>query len=230
MKFSRKLFFTILGLKVLILLPLFVFFALINYNSIKDEVFANNRDIVQAITTDMDIHFRRKADTVKTITTAPLVKEILQQSNAKFRQLGAKRDSTIEALNQKWLQHRDNPNDAFIKSYTQRKLSDYLKAQQKILPGVYGELFITNKYGAMIGTTSVLSTLAHKQKYWFQAAYQSGRIFFDDRGYDDSCAGYVVGIVVPIKDEQGHFIGMLKANVNIASFLTSIVNRYENKK
>ena len=81
----------------------------------------------------------------------------------------------------------------------------------------------------MIATTEKLSTLAHAHKYWWKESYANGdgKIFFDDRGFDESVGGYVVGIVVPIKDD-GEIIGVLKANINILGTFSTIVNHYNN--
>ncbi|MES0372260.1 MAG: ATP-binding protein [Mariprofundaceae bacterium] len=95
------------------------------------------------------------------------------------------------------------------------------------MPGTYGEIFLTNRYGVMIATTGKLTTLAHAHKYWWVAAYADGqgRDFLDDRGFDTSVEGYVLGVVIPIKDGN-EIIGILKCNVNIEGPLTDIVNEF----
>jgi hypothetical protein len=73
----------------------------------------------------------------------------------------------------------------------------------------------------------ILTTLAHAQKYWWQAAFDNGRgkIFLDDRGFDASVGGYVLGVVIPIRDKN-KIIGILKYNVNIKGPLTHIVRKF----
>ena len=80
----------------------------------------------------------------------------------------------------------------------------------------------------MIATTGKLTTLAHAHKYWWLACYDDGqgRIFLDDRGFDTSVQGYVLGVVIPIKDEN-EIIGILKCNVNIMGPLTDIVQEFD---
>ncbi|PLA73772.1 hypothetical protein CYQ88_09570 [Hydrogenovibrio sp. SC-1] len=79
----------------------------------------------------------------------------------------------------------------------------------------------------MIASTGKLTTLAHAHKYWWQASYDDGqgRVFLDDRGYDTSVDGYVLGVVVPIK-VNGQIIGLLKSNVNIMGSLTGFVQDF----
>jgi HAMP domain-containing protein len=52
-----------------------------------------------------------------------------------------------------------------------------------------------------------------------------GRIFLDDRGFDASVKGYVLGVVIPIKDEN-EIIGILKCNVNIMGSLTDVAQEF----
>lgn len=50
-------------------------------------------------------------------------------------------------------------------------------------------------------------------------------MFLDDRGFDASVEDYVLGVVVPIKDDN-EIIGILKANVNIIGPLSDVVHEF----
>jgi len=169
-------------------------------------------------------------DIVKTIQSASEVDQELQKSNTEYKNL-SKNEIKIKMakLNKIWMS-KDDKNDPFIKKYTDNKLANFLKKQKKILPKIYGEIFITNKYGAMIAATGKLTTLEHDFKYWWKESYANGhgKVFFDDRGYDDSVGGYVVGVVYPVK-KDGKIIGIIKANINIQSLFGNILNIYNKK-
>jgi len=104
-------------------------------------------------------------------------------------------------------------------------VAKYLKSLQLNTEDEYGEIFLTNKYGALVASTAKLTTFAHAHKYWWQGAYNEGNgaVFLDDRGYDDSVEGYVLGIVIPIKKDN-EIIGILKANLNIIGSISRIIN------
>ena len=166
---------------------------------------------------------------VKTMSLAPIIMQGLEESNAFNEKLSEKeRTNRINDLNTKWKKQRLSKT-AFIDSYLTNEIAKYLKKQQLSAPKVYGEIFLTNKYGEMIATTGVLSTLKHSQKYWWQQSYNQGKgkVFFDDRGFDESVKGYVLGIVVPIKKDN-KTIGILKANINILDNLENLIKDYEN--
>ena len=197
------------------------------------EVIANEEIALISLAEDasqhIDFKLKEQLSITKTLGTAPIIFQTLIKSNEEYQQLNPNiQKKKIDTLNQKWKDSK-GINDPFIQKYLNNNLSLYLKSQQKVLPGVYGEIFITNRYGAMIATTGKLSTLAHAQKYWWQESYNNGdgKVFFDDRGFDKSVKGYVIGVVIPIK-KDGEIIGILKANVNIIGTLSSTIKRYKN--
>ena len=109
-------------------------------------------------------------------------------------------------------------------------MSHFLKDQQARFKGEYGEIFLTNKFGALVASTSKLSTLAHEHKYWWLGSYLNGEgaVFLDDRGYDDSVGGYVLGLVVPIR-RGTEIIGILKCNLNILGSISELISGAEDK-
>jgi len=174
-------------------------------------------------------NFLNKLNLVKTMKNTGLVENSLFKSNVQYINLSHEAvDKKISKLNTKWMKIVDE-NNPFITQYTNNKLAKYLKKQKMLFRNLYGEIFITNKYGAMIATTGKLTTLKHNQKYWWKECYAHGhgKVFFDDRGFDDSMKGYALGIVVPIK-RDGEIIGIIKANINIQSLLKKTVKTYNN--
>ena len=175
----------------------------------------------------IELELSEKLAVTKTIGSSILLIKSLKQSNNEYTLLNkTQQQNKIKLLNKSWKQAKST-KDPFIKKYLNNPLSLYLKSQQKVLPNTYGEIFITNAYGAMVATTGKLSTLAHSHKYWWKEAYNKGegKVFFDDRGFDKSVDGYVVGITIPIKKDN-QIIGILKANINIMGSLNNVIKHY----
>jgi len=195
-----------------------------SYNRITKEQLKFADEIVSEISASMEYNFLEKVKTVKAIALAPVILNALQVSNEDYGRLSEqKRAEEIESKNIKWKSISDQ-NNPFILEYTDNAVAKYLKFQQDNIKGEYGEIFITDKYGALIATTAKLTTYAHGNKYWWEGAYNSGEgaVFLDDRGYDDSVGGYVLGVVVPIKSGD-EIIGILKANLNILGSIDAIL-------
>ncbi len=148
----------------------------------------------------------------------------LTESNSQFSLLNEeRRTEVIDALNDRWVS-TDNPGEAFIRNYTHNTLAAFLRNHMASMEDEYGEIFLTDRYGALVASTSKPTTLKHAHKYWWHASFYdgNGRVFFDDRGYDTSVGNYVLGVVVPVW-QKGEIIGILKANINIIGAIGEII-------
>lgn len=217
---ALKIFLT----SFLILFIAIVIIYFINYNTITENHLELSMNIANEISASLENTILEKVKTVRTISISPVILEALQISNKHFGKLSEQhRAIEIKAKNDQWKAIEDNDHQ-FILKYTNNQVSKYLINVQKNIEGEYGEIFITDKYGALIASTAKLTTFAHGSKYWWKGAYNNGEgaVFFDDRGYDDSVGGYVLGIVVPIEDGN-EIIGILKANLNILGSINNLI-------
>ncbi|MCD6330363.1 MAG: PAS domain-containing protein [Candidatus Cloacimonetes bacterium] len=221
LKQSVKIF--IIGLVILIIAYFIIF--KFSYDTVVNTQLEQMIPIVKKISLNIEQHILEKVKTASTITLTPLVLSAVNESNAQYSALSQQyRDNEIQSRDEKW-KTTDDSNDSFILEYTDNPLAQYLKELQINMEGEYGELFITNKYGALVASTAKLTTFAHGHKYWWKGGYSDGdgAIFFDDRGYDDSVGGYVLGVVVPIKNGND-IIGILKINLNILGSIGEIIS------
>jgi len=224
MKFSYKLSVVLLmtGLVVLLLLSFLIY--RINYNSILKSQFLYTRSIAHEISETLDLFLAEKVKTSLTLANTPLIKEALLASNQRYVGMSdEKRNAFISSQNKKW-QSLADPADNFVLQYTDNAVSHALKNQRAILKGEYGDIFLTNKFGALVAATSKLSTFAFGHEYWWAKAYKNGAgaVFFDDRGYDDRVGGDVLGLVVPVRNGS-EIIGILKCNLNILGTVSAII-------
>jgi hypothetical protein len=80
----------------------------------------------------------------------------------------------------------------------------------------YAEIFVTNQYGANIAQSHKTSDFRQDDESWWQKAKQNG-IFLSESGYDESAGVYSSDIALRILDDDGNFIGIIKAVVNVES-------------
>lgn len=160
----------------------------------------------------------------RTLAHAPALLGALEESNRHYDAMPPlERTEKIDELNRRW-KATERDDDPFIRGYTDSHIARLLADHTRRNPEVYGEIFVTNRHGALVAATGRLSTLAHAHKYWWRAAYEEGRgrVFFDDRGFDTSVGGYVIGVVVPIFSAR-ELVGIIKANVNLVGPLEDLV-------
>ncbi len=196
----------------------------INSTNILQEKYESLKAFAKELSSRMDSRLKANIAITKTLASTPLLSDSLTASNLEYSSINPEeRNKIISELNFKWM-HTENTADPFIQKYLDNPAADFLKLQQVTLPGVYGEIFLTNKYGVVTASTGKLTTLAHKEKYWWESSYFNGkgRIFLDDRGFDTSAEGYVLGVVIPVK-KDGEIIGILKSNLNLKGLLEYIL-------
>lgn len=215
-----------LGAAILFIVLFFIY--LQNTTSARHLAMLRMNEINHEIEKRFETELNNLISSATSIALTPKIISELRRSNRSFAEYDS--DSRIEQinkLNKRW-KNTNGPHDPFVRPYLQNPIVDYLKAQQSSFPGRYGEIFITNRYGVAIATTAKLTTLAHAQKYWWLGSFYNGkgRVFFDDRGFDASAKGYVLGTVVPIYD-NGEIIGILKCNVNITGPLSDIFDTHK---
>jgi len=227
LKIQNKAASTITFFGIVIVILFTLGYDLYIHRIIIDEGRKNLKNLSEEVALNVGSRLKEKTAIAITLSSAPIIRDALLRSNSEFAALpGNKRKQEIVRRNKQWMK-TSNINDTFIKARTENPVAGFLKHQQEIMPEEYGEIFLTNRYGVMIAATAKLTTLAHAHKYWWQACYDDGqgRIFLDDRGFDASAQGYVIGVVVPIK-YRGRIIGIMKSNVNIMGPLTDVVRNF----
>jgi signal transduction histidine kinase len=174
----------------------------------------------------LDYLLRTAIRVVKTLANDAALGEAIAIDRDGFTTLSDdERSSRLRALNARWMRTTDEASP-FIQGYLNNAAAQRLKQHQDQFPGVYGELFVTDRSGALVGATGRLTTLAHGHKPWWQAAYADGRgmIFLDDRGFDESVGEPVLGIVAPVT-RNGEVIGILKANMLLRGLFATVVTQ-----
>lgn len=230
MKLQYKIALMIMLLGIIIITIITLGFDIFSHKTITQTVRINKKILVEEVALHMESHIEEKIITSRIISAAPSIKKALKKSNEYYSSLTEeKQKEEIDSLNNKW-KNTNNIDDPFIQSHMVNPVAQYFNIQQELQPGEFGEIFLTNKYGVMIATTGKLTTLAHSHKYWWRASYNNGKgkVFIDDRGFDTSVKGYVLGIVVPIK-ENGEIIGILKSNIKISGSLTNLTDDFQKR-
>ncbi|MCF7972546.1 MAG: response regulator [Phycisphaerae bacterium] len=93
--------------------------------------------------------------------------------------------------------------------------------QEKYGYQVFGEAFLTNKYGANIIQTGKTTDYFQADEDWWQKAKTDG-LYVSDADYDNSSGVYSVDICLRLDDENGQFLGVLKSVSNIEDIINII--------
>ncbi len=219
MSYRTKIMLSFGFVSLLTVLLMFVIFDKINHDSRTRDIFHETEDSIQLLATMIDSEFDRMIDYTEIISDNTDLLEALEVSNEYYGTFTEQaRTDVLSSKNDLWLD--SSLNDSFVLDILSNDVSTYLKTIVNRDSDIYGEIFVTNKYGAVVGATSKLTTYTHEGKYWWDAAYEAedNGVFIDDRGYDYSVGDTVVGVVIPIYD-SGEFTGVLKVNYLLSGIL-----------
>lgn len=158
------------------------------------------------------------------------LKKVLVESNQRFGYL-KDRDAYIAEQDQVW----QNPAcSQFVDTLFSTVLRDRFVRFFKTTNGTefFREVFVTNRYGTVVGQTNPTSDYFQADEPWWQKAKENS-IHIDDIHYDDSAGTHGLAIALRIDDRNGEFLGVIKAVVPIISIIRTAqihIKLYETTK
>ncbi|MBW2990742.1 HAMP domain-containing protein [Candidatus Woesearchaeota archaeon] len=157
--------------------------------------------------------------------TNPRLKETILSCNQEFEKL----DNIQRYINeedQKWISAPKEEITPFMEKLINNVLSQRLRErmnfyEEKYGYRVFGEVFVTNKYGVNVAQTGKTSDYRQDDEEWWQNAKRDG-LYIADIEYDRSAGVYSTDVGIRIDDENGNFIGVMKVVLNIEEVINII--------
>jgi len=178
-----------------------------------DKVLINNLQILQA-------EINMKIEQSRELVDLPQIQQSLAESNAAFAATDYP-EEIIKQVDEQWQSSDPKVPNSVSFNLIHNSASDVLRSIMDIdekseTQFKYAELFVTNQYGANIAQSHKTSDYRQDDEMWWQKAKQNG-IFLSEGGFDESAGVYASDIAIRILDNDGNFIGVLKAVVNVES-------------
>ena len=185
--------------------------------------------LTQNIMHEIDKEIYNKIEYFTLYSKKAIVQETIIQSNKEFDEL----EDQQKYINQKdseWISVPKKEITPFMSGLISNELSDDLRKilnfyNDKYNTVVFGEIFITNKYGANIAQTGKTSDYRQDDEEWWQNAKKDA-IYVGDVNYDESADIYSVDIIMRVDDNNGNFIGIMKIVYNIEQAISVIQEYY----
>ncbi|MBN1370965.1 MAG: GAF domain-containing protein [Anaerolineaceae bacterium] len=153
-------------------------------------------------------------DTLRTLSLNDPVQTTVMEGNVR----GTSDIQTMLALDIQWA---TAPNDdPLVVEVTKHRLVLELQDFQNAFPS-FVEVFVTNKFGAVVASTARTSDYYQADEVWWQAAYKdgTGNIFVGEPDWDPSILKLGSIIAVPIYSHTSdEVIGVLRATVDISRY------------
>lgn len=185
---------------------------------IKETIGESSASLAESVTNEIDMGVFNSVDVWKEHTRDTVLQSSLASSNREFESM-ADAESYIMEMDAEWVSTPKNETTVFMKVILDNALSNELRKKASFYSmehgySVYGEVFVTNRYGANVAQTGKTSDYRQDDEKWWQDAARDG-LFVGDVEYDESAGVYSLVIGIRIEDDDGEFAGVMKVVNNI---------------
>lgn len=147
-----------------------------------------------------------------------LLRTTLDASNARFAAM-TDRASYIRTIDQTW---QAGANSQAIQAILSNPLSEEFRRRvayrvQAPDPPQVTEFYVTNRYGTVAAASGRTSDYLQADEPWYQTAVAERHFWVGDVEYDVSSRTHSIDVIVPLRDAEGAFQGILKAVLNLAA-------------
>ena len=165
-----------------------------------------------------------------------VLQETIAKSNREFEKL-ENLQKYIDEKNNEWISAEKGTTTPLMQELLNNKLSEELRDKKEFYKEkhgheVFGEVFVTNKYGANVALTEKTTDYRQDDELWWKKAREDG-LYVGDVEYDESSGTYSTAIAIRCDDQEGNFNGVVKVVLNIEETIdiirkTKEVTRYTN--
>jgi putative methionine-R-sulfoxide reductase with GAF domain len=160
--------------------------------------------------------------TLKTLSLNEVLEQTAEDLNEAYTGGTATIQADLNAKDEQWraADAANNNNNPLVREFLTNPAALELKEFQDAFPN-NAEIFITDKYGGLAGTTNRTSDYYQADEGWWQAAYNNGQgaVYISEPEFDESAGALAVLIALPIRSDETHeIIGILRT-----TFLTSAI-------
>ena len=208
MKISHKLTFGFVSVALLVTV---VGYISINASqkALKESIGEQSSALASEMLKNIDKSIYTRIESFQEYSKDSITQQIISISNKEFENF----DDIQAYLNEKDGQWTSTPKQEvtpFMQGLIDNELSKELREklsfyEEKYGYQVFGEVFVTNKYGANIAQSGKTTDYYQADETWWQKAKEDG-LYVADVEYDDSAGVYSVDICLRIDGEHGNFL------------------------
>ncbi|PQO26296.1 ATP-binding protein [Blastopirellula marina] len=181
----------------------------------------------QSVIDEIDRMVHARIAQWRAYSESPQIRQALVISNKEFAEL-PDIQATIDQRDADWRKN-DAASQTLAHEIDDSALSRELARQVTLLndeygAAEYGEVFLTNRYGANVAQTNRTSDYRQDDEKWWTSAVSNG-VYVDSVAYDESAAEYAISLCLRVDDVNGEFLGVLKTVISIHEIVDVIDQR-----
>ncbi|MCP4543556.1 MAG: hypothetical protein GY832_41110 [Chloroflexi bacterium] len=155
--------------------------------------------------------------TLEALALSPSIIEAVEAANQTYveRDL-AELDAEIAGLDQAW-KNGDSSVEPLVSEIANNEISDHLRGFMQTFPEEV-EVFVTDIQGLNVAMTERTGDYLQADEGWWLGAYDggAGATSVSEVDYDESTGVWAIDIGVPVRNDEGHIIGVLRGTVDIS--------------
>ena len=226
MKIRTKLIAIAIGVIVLIA-AMGTISILVTRNSLETTIGHSSTLTAKNIIKNIDKDINSKIEQVKFFSSSPLLQKAMINSNKDVGNIPNIQEY-IKKREKAWSSVPKDVLTPFMKKIINNPISSGLRnnlSRQTDIHGhpVYGEIFITNKYGVNIAQTTKTTDYYQADETWWQKAKSNG-LYVGKVEFDESANMYSIPICYRINDKNKNFLGIIKSVLNIEEIFHVLEN------
>lgn len=146
------------------------------------------------------------------------VRQALRDSNLEFQVMDDV-DAVVDHRELEWIAADSKVITPFMQELIDNKISEQMREHADIYQesfgyNLYPEIFVTNAFGVNIAQTGKTSDYIQNDELWWIKARDDG-LNISEVHYDQSADVYSADIALRINDNQGEFLGVIKAVTSV---------------
>ena len=189
-----------------------------------------NRTITTTLTENAGINLARVADSqaqgvddlltvqldiLKSLSLSRNIRDRLLLANTGYGTNPTQIRDELQKLDQEW--KNTESADMLVQTRLNNAIATELLVFQKAFPR-HAEIFVTDKHGGLLAATNKTSDYYQADEDWWQATYDNGQgaTYVSQPVFDESSDTLGLEIALPITDDDGTVIGILRTTYNLS--------------
>jgi len=193
------------------------------FSLLKDIIGSDHEKIAAVLASNIRQRIDEEVSYIKGSIPDIALKNMLKESNARYQKMDPEDIREFMAdMDKRWIASgKDSP---LVKEYLETNASLDLRYKCKENEQM-AEVFVSDRFGGLIAASGKTSDFYQADEHWWEHAFAEGRgrAFIGDIEFDESSNTSGMTFALPIKDDDGSVIGIVKAIMD-ARLLFSFLN------
>lgn len=230
MKISSKLMIVFLCVSLIPLITISLIFFNVTQKTLQEEIGTSSALLSQKSLEDINSVIGVRLEQLKAYAIIISKEPYLLDNNRYFDNMSNRNEYILEK-DKEWVKVPKDQITEFINLLISNELSNHIRDEfqlSSLYKEIYGydvfpEVFVTNKYGANVAQTGRTSDYYQADEKWWQKAKEQGS-YVEDVKYDESAGVHSLTLSARIDDENGNFLGIIKAVYDIKDIIDIVKN------